>query len=406
MEIALSPRDGARIYDWPEPPPDIYPDEDPYMPDEPADEATLLDRLVYDEKRKLRVRDRARVEYAAEQAGDLLPFDAGTLAEVLARPAAPPSRVEGLIPWEASTLLTAQRKCGKTTTVLNLTRSLLTGQDFLGRFGVRPIDGTVALLNFEVTGAQLARWADEHGIAQDQLYLVNLRGRRNPLGDAADRARLAAMLRERSTETIICDPFGRAYTGANQNDAGEVTQFLTGLDTFVRGDVGARDLILTAHAGWNGERTRGSTALEDWADSIITLVKPDGEDGDGERYLKAIGRDVEVDEDRLVYDHESRTLTLSGQGGRTKASTDKRVANLSTTVLSTVVATPGITGYGVEKALRDAGVEFRKKDATDALHKLVADGVVVATPGARGAKCYSEASTSSHLLPPTPGPCQ
>ena len=34
---------------------------------------------------------------------------AGTLADVLARPAEPAARVEGLIPWEASVLIVAQR---------------------------------------------------------------------------------------------------------------------------------------------------------------------------------------------------------------------------------------------------------------------------------------------------------
>jgi hypothetical protein len=52
---------------------------------------------------------------------------------------------------------------------------------------------------------------------------------------------------------------------------------LTGLDMFARSEVGARDLIVTTYAGWNGERSRGSAALEDRADSIITLTR--AEDG-------------------------------------------------------------------------------------------------------------------------------
>ena len=46
-------------------------------------------------------------------------------------------------------------------------------------------------------------------------------------------------------------------------------------------------LILTAHAGWNGERTRGASALEDWADVVITLVRDP--DNDQVRYLRAEG---------------------------------------------------------------------------------------------------------------------
>jgi hypothetical protein len=70
-------------------------------------------------------------------------------------------------------------------------------------------------------------------------------------------------------------------------------------------------VVLSAHAGWNGERARGASALEDWADSIITMTKDDSEDGTGERYLRAIGRDVDLEEDRLDYDPRTRTLTLA-----------------------------------------------------------------------------------------------
>ena len=138
--------------------------------------------------RKLRVRDSEPGNYSTlNGSGPLPPFDAGTLGEILARPPQPASRVDHLIPWEAGTLIAAQRKTGKTTLTLNLAQSLMTGQDFLGRFGVRPVDGVVAMLNFEVSGAMLAGWADELRISHDRLYLVNLRGRRNPFADPEDR---------------------------------------------------------------------------------------------------------------------------------------------------------------------------------------------------------------------------
>src|SRR4029077_15507798 len=120
------------------------------------------------------------------------------------------------------------------------------------------------LLNYEVSGPTVARWASDHGVPVDRFVIVNLRGRRNPLAHPEDRAKLAGILRALSVQSVIVDPFGRAYTGASQNDSGEVGSWLISLDRFVRSEVGARDLILTAHAGWNGERTRGASALEDW----------------------------------------------------------------------------------------------------------------------------------------------
>ena len=92
------------------------------------DAGDLIDRLTADELRKLYARHRAREMFDAEQRPVAEPFDAGTLEEVLARPKPPAARVEGLVPWEASTLITAQRKTGKTTAVLNLARELISGE--------------------------------------------------------------------------------------------------------------------------------------------------------------------------------------------------------------------------------------------------------------------------------------
>lgn len=278
--------------------------------DDADDDAATHYRWVDSEAERIRVREDARALVDAERRPLADPFDAGTLAEILARPADPPARIEELMPWEASLLLIGQRKVGKTTMLGNMARSLLLGEPFLGRFGVTPLAGEIALLNYEVSAAQVARWASDVGVPPNRFFTVNLRGRRNPLSDPVDRERLAGMLRARGVEAVMVDPFGRAYTGASQNDAGEVQQFLVSLDLFVRGEVGARDLVLTAHAGWNGEHTRDSSALEDWADSLLTVTLDEKEDGDGARYLRAIGRD----EDRLAFDTRTRRLTLAGAG--------------------------------------------------------------------------------------------
>jgi hypothetical protein len=113
------------------------PEQDPPEQQQPHEtDSDLEERLLGHELRMQRVRLRARDILTAERRGPLPPFDAGTLGEILARPPQPQNRVESLIPWEAAALITAQRKTGKTTLILNYARSLLTGQDFLGRFGV------------------------------------------------------------------------------------------------------------------------------------------------------------------------------------------------------------------------------------------------------------------------------
>jgi hypothetical protein len=327
---------------------------------------TLMDLLIESEYERLRARKEAQKRYDAEQVPRGEPFDLDLLSAHLRRPPLPPMRADGLIPSDASALIVAQRKTGKTVLALNYARSLLTGSPLLDRFPVRPIGGTVAFLNYEVSGQTIAQWATDLGIDPDRFVLVNLRGRRNPLAVPDDRARLAEALRSHSVESVLLDPFGRAYTGKSQNDSGEVGAWLVGLDEFARSEVGAPDLLLTAHAGWNGERTRGASALEDWADVIITTTR-DAED-ESQRYLRAVGRDVEVEEDRLLFDQETRVLSLAGLGSRQKAKVTRKAEGLVGFVERAAHENPGASTAEIEAAIRampDAP-HFRSRDVSKA----------------------------------------
>lgn len=349
------------------------------------------------EARWLRVREAARTKVAAEKnaAEELPPFDAGLLGDILARPEEPPYRVEGLIPSDAGTLVVAQRKTGKTTLLLNLARVLIIGGTFLGRFSVRPVTGRVGFLNFEVSAAQLARWAADHHLPSDRLYLVNLRGRRNPLTLDVDRDALAENLRDHDVESLIVDPFGRAYKGKSQNDPGEVGAWLADLDRYARSEAGVRDLILAAHAGWNGERTRGASALEDWADVIVTVTR----DADDDRFLRAEGRDVTVEEDRLDYDAATRALSLAGVGSRKATANVRHLETLLPAVVELVTNRPGRTGYGIEQALRDGGHAFQKGDGSKVARMAVERGLLDSTSGRRNSVMYLPITTTSPTSP-------
>lgn len=315
------------------------------------------DHLIAERVRRRELDDEAAKQWRIANEPPAPSFDAGTLADVLARPDEPPMRCEGLIPWGGSTLIVAARKAGKTTTLLNYVRCLLTGEPFLGEFDVIPLEPgrRIAFLNYEVGAKQLARWAADLSIDPDRLFLVNLRGRRNPLSRDDDRADLAALLREQRVETLIVDPFGRAFTGDEQNSNTEVQQFLTGLDQFARTDCGAGDLVLAAHAGWDGERTRGASALEDWPDTIVNLVS-DEKNADGDipkRFMKALGRDVDVSEDEVVMDPMTRVLRRDGTGPRSrgrKPGARRDAQQLAVLVTRVVNATGGATSQGQIKA--------------------------------------------------------
>ena len=353
---------------------ELVPDDD--------DVAPAIDERIEFEVDRLRVQHQARLIFAAELRGQAPPFDAGLLDDVLARPADPPMRVDGFLPSDGRLLVVAQRKTGKTTFDLNLILSMLDGGYFLGRFVTRPLTGNVAILNYELSAAMLAGWAQQVGIAGHRLLLVNLRGRRNPLGHPDDRDRLVELLRDHQAQALIVDPFGRAYTGKSQNDPGEVTAWLCDLDRFAT-DASIAEVVLSTHAGWDGERSRGASSLEDWADVVATLVRdPDDETA---RYLRAFGRDVEVDEDRLVFEPDTRTLTLAGAGSRKRSKAERAVEAAMPDVLDYVTDNPGCSGQDIRRSV-DGG-----HSAVDqARRRLVQKGTIKEDPrpGRGGGKCY------------------
>lgn len=342
----------------------------------------LRERGTLEQLHKLRMAHDAKIRFQKELAAadPAPPFDDGLLGDILARPPEPPERIADILPWDSALLVIAQRKAGKTTLILNLIRSLLTGTPFLGRFSTIPVTGRVAFLNYEVNAAQIARWADEAGIDHSRLYVVNLRGRRNPLAVPEDRAVLAGRMQSLGVESVIVDPFGRAYTGTSQNDAGEVTAFLVDLDKFVRQEVGARDLVLAVHAGWDGERARGSSALEDWGDSMAYLTVDDKD----QRYFRAKGRDVEIDEDMLEFDAATRTLSLAGTGGRKTQRTITKVHELEAPINTIIGQNPDISVGKIREALRKAKVPFQDADVTNALEAMAARGRITRTEGGPG----------------------
>jgi hypothetical protein len=349
---------------------DLRAEQPPGVAEDTPEAIDPVERLIRAELVKLRVRAEARHRFAAEQLAALGPalLDYGTPAAILARPPEPPSRVAGLLGWEASTLITAQRKTGKTTLTLNLARSLLTGQPFLGR-DVVPVTGRVTLLNFEVSARQIATWASDCGIVDDRFLLVNLRGGGNPFlpGDE-----LAAMLVDVlvDTETLIVDPFGAAFTGDNENDAGQVRRWLGIVERFARTQLGARDLIVTAHSGKSKEGgARGSSVLEDWPDTIIRLTNDDDMRG-----ISAIGRDVELPTHELRYDSLTRVMSL---GEPVEAAAERRtVTAMIGRAVEAVEAWPGCSANELYRRIVEAGQGANRNGFLDALRQAGGQGLV------------------------------
>lgn len=318
-----------------------------------------------------------------------------TAADVV-RDAAPQApRIRKILPWDSSMLLTAQRKTGKTTMLANLAYALFTGEDFLGNpdFEVRALEPgeRVAILNYEVNGRTMAGDLEARGVPMDRVILINLRGMLNPFRYERLKLQLAQQLREQNVAAVFVDTFGQAFVGDDQNSAASVSAWLNELSVWTRGEVGAKDLILTAHAGWTGDRTRGSSALEDWPDSIVHLKRKDADDLNSARMLRANGReDVDVEWGELPYDPDTREVTYVrpesvSPADAAQARLDEMTAH-EDAVRAVLTEQPEIRREPLVEAARAHKRGLRKRGIESAVDRMVTCGeVLVQTLAAKGA---------------------
>lgn len=334
---------------------------------------------------ELQVRDAAQHAFRLSKEPPRAPLVFMTQAEARELPPAPPFRVAGLMPPDGFTTLIAQNKSGKTTAMLNLAACLISGQPFLGEFKVVPVTGTVAFLNYEMSRDTFHAWAEDLDISADRFLAMHLRGIANPLARPEAMDELAKLLKKREVETLLVDPFGKAYTGDSQDDAGEVRAWLTMLDDLARG-AGVRDVVLAVHTGWDGSRSRGSSALEDHPDSKLYMEK----DEKG-RWFRAEGRDVDLPKGELRMDQQTRRLSyVPAEAASASLDMERaaRAAEFREEILAAVRDEPGISmsqlrdmlprrrndvGAVVSQLLAERLLEQRREGRRHTLYLLVDD---------------------------------
>ena len=339
----------------------------------PAEARGLLSKQLEARKFSLWIDGEARREVRQMQEMAQLSFPPSTVdgAEFLAQPAEEETYlVDQLLPVNGNATLTAQYKTGKTTMVGELVRSISDGVPFLGRFPVN-CTGKVGLFNYEMSANQQRLWLQDLGIQRPDRFAVwNLRGHRLPIvGSAEVERRFVEWLASREIEVWILDPFARAFAGSgSENDNGEVGLFLDTLDIIKR-KAGVSSIVLPVHTGRGEmeeghERARGATRLDDWPDVRWLLTKADKDDTEGDsedRFFRATGRDVDVDEEKLTFDPDTRRLTIGGWDKRT----EKR-NHVEAEVLRFVRTNPGLNTKEIKEAL---GGNVTRISA--ALHHLV-----------------------------------
>ncbi|MGY4648389.1 AAA family ATPase [Mycobacterium sp. URHB0021] len=231
--------------------------------------------------------------------------------------------VEGLIRSRGIVSLGAQYKVGKTALLsVNLPKALVTGQPFLGRFGVNfGPDECVGIWNMEVDRQDLVDQLDKIGIPDEErkrIFPQCLRGNRavdfrNPI--AVEWA--VGWLRERNIKVWVIDPLSKLYHG-EENSSTEFNQWWAILEEIAK-RAGVRVVVLVHHSGHAGDgRHRGTSAMLGNPD-VLLEYRHGGDHGslppDNKRYLRAFGRRIDLPETAIDWNSATGELTVSPEGG-------------------------------------------------------------------------------------------
>lgn len=268
-----------------------------------------------------------------------------TAAELLAgdEPGPTPWLVEGLLVDEALGAIVGPPKVGKTWVVLELALAIATGRDVLDRFAL-PAPGPVVVVLEESGSAalhrrldQLVRGADlsveqRDGLAR--LYVAP--NRRVRLDDRDWQRRLADAAVKLEARALFLDPLARLKSpGRDENAQKEMAVVLEYLRD-LRDAAGGCAVTFVHHSGHETEHLRGSSDLESWWESKLTIGKS--------QRLKAEHREAEPTppvEFRLAFDHRSTSVRLV-EVERSRA--DMRVA-----VTAYLAENPTASGNEVDK---------------------------------------------------------
>jgi hypothetical protein len=258
-------------------------------------------------RRKIRWSDdeRERIKREKAASAQLLPpeRDSYALSSYLDEPDSPLIvRIDGLQYKDENALLIAQHKTGKSTLVAHLAKALADGTPFLGKFEVKSPENQIGIWNLEMTERAQKRYLRATGIEHaDRIELRNLRGHRVDLLSDVGFEWAVEWLQDHAIDYWAIDSWARLcrWAGVNENDPGEVLALAAQIDA-IKLDAGVGETLITHHTGWHGDHARGATTLPDWADDLWTHRRGRSTYDQRQRYLTAVGREIEELSDGAV----------------------------------------------------------------------------------------------------------
>ena len=324
-------------------------------------------------------------EWKANQIGWTLPHVTPLVDFHTIYSAKPQFTVEGLLPKGGTALLVGPEKAGKSHMVANLMRALADGTPFLGRYETKP--RKVLLIDLELNESTLSAWLREQQIQHpEQVGVIALKGQASSFNilDPAVRAKWADIIMEAEPDFLIIDCLWPILAALDLDENKDAGRFLVAFDE-LKYDASVDDAVVLHHTGHNGRGPRGDSKMKGWADALWEIEREDPADPQSNRYFSAYGRDVSEQQQQLIYDHDTRALTL--------AEVTRKEAKLGDTLQAVVTYLNGTadetgrTGRAVRDALATQG--HADPLIREALKEAERRGITTTKPGPRRATIHT-----------------
>ncbi len=214
-------------------------------------------------------------------------------------------KIADLWPEGSNVLFAAPAKFGKSTMMMNMIRSLLTGDAFLGYFDCEPVpEGeSLLLIDFEMNPDRVRDQLRGQGLRSltdqvlDRLRVECLRGKIKKFDITDDDAvqYWVDYCQEHNVTTLILDPLAPllGFLNVAENENSEINRFFQQLDE-LKEKAGIKDMIVVHHCGHMADyRPRGASRFNDWPDALWGAKLSDPNDpANCTRTFHARGRDV------------------------------------------------------------------------------------------------------------------
>ncbi|QTJ67946.1 AAA family ATPase [Rhodococcus sp. ZPP] len=303
-----------------------------------GDDAEAIAQERIKSRRRMKGQQLAKHDLAVE-GWEMPPQSEEILVELAKDPMPVQFAVQDLAPVGSNVLLVAEAKAGKTTLVMNLVVSMVTGSKFLGKYeiGSLPEGSSITYSNFELEKSMSENWIRDMGMEgaarhHHRLFLDPWKGYKVPLPADHVEDHIVDLLVSRQSSVWVIDPYGAAINhDENSND--DTRAWTNAIDRIAR-RAGLSLVVLAAHSGSSSAnggdiRVRGAYRLEDWMSvkwsythgGVINQTPPDNL-----RYLAARGRDVAVPLFTLDYEVPTRRLFVTSEKGNKSENETERWA--------------------------------------------------------------------------------